>query len=251
MNILLTNDDGVNAEGINTLYSIFSEKHNVYIIAPIEEKSGSSTAITFADNLKIIHISENIYGLHGYPADCVNIGLRGEMIPKPDLVISGINNGPNLGDDVYFSGTVGGARVAYIYGISGIAISINYKGGSKYYIDAARFLLNYIAKANLFSDSTCFLNINYPDLPESKILGVKYSQLGRRKYTDKYRMTGKKNKEINMEYIKGIGISDSKTSDITEVNKGYITITPLSLDCTDYAVLQNLPAGIVPIVEIK
>ncbi len=241
MNILLSNDDGVFAEGINALYNTLSEKHNVFIIAPDEEKSGCSTGMTFKDNLKIINIAKNIYAINGFTADCVNIGLKGDIIPKADLVISGINHGPNLGDDIYFSGTVGGARVAYIYGISGIAISLNCKGKSEFFKNAARFLLGFIENPELFpGNKSLFLNINYPDLPDNEILGVKFSSLGRRKYNDSYKVTGKENGKISLQYIRETGLSGSDSSDIAELKKGYITVTPLTLDCTDYDVLNNL-----------
>ncbi len=241
MNILLTNDDGISAEGINALYEALSERHNVFIIAPEEERSGSSNAITFKDSIFARAVAKDKFAVDGYPADCVNLGLRGDIIPRVDLVVSGINHGPNIGDDIHFSGTVGGARVAYIYGVSGIAISVNCKGKSNYFNDAARFLLKYIEESDLFTNDKCsFLNINYPDLPGNKILGVKYSPLGRRNYNDFYKVTGRENGKINLQYNPVIGASKNDGSDISEVKKGYITITPLLLDCTDYEFLYKI-----------
>ena len=241
MNILLTNDDGIHSEGINALFSILSEKHNVFIIAPDEEKSGCSTAVSFKKNLEIVNIAENIFAVQGFTADCVNIGLRGDIIPKVDLVVSGINHGPNLGDDIYFSGTVGGARVAYIYGISGISFSLNCKGESRFFTDASKFLSKYIEDVKLFSGNECrFLNINYPDLPADEIIGIKYSSLGRRKYNDTYKVTSMENKKINLQFRPEIGSFKNENTDITELEKGYITITPLTLDCTDYDSIKSL-----------
>ena len=144
MHILLTNDDGIYAGGINLLYKYLSQKHDVYVIAPNEEKSGCSNAITMKSELKIETLSENKFAVNGFTADCVNIGLKGNLIPKVELVISGINHGPNCGDDVYFSGTVAGARVGHIYGISSIAISLDSYNESTNLSDASEFLLNYI-----------------------------------------------------------------------------------------------------------
>jgi 5'-nucleotidase len=241
MNILLTNDDGISAQGINALYEVLSKKHNVFIIAPEEERSGSSNAITFKDHIKARMIDENKFAVEGYPADCVNLGLKGNIIPKADLVISGINHGPNIGEDIHFSGTVGGARVAYIYGISGIAISINCKGKSHYFSDAADFLLKYIEESELLAKDNCmFLNINYPDLSPNKILGIKYTSLGKRNYSDFYEVTGRENERINLRYKSGTGVSENDGSDISEVMKGYITITPLLLDSTDYELLYKI-----------
>ncbi len=240
MNILLTNDDGVHSEGINALYETFSEHYNVYIIAPDEEKSGCSTAVSFKKHLKIINIAEKTYSVQGFTADCVNIGIKSGIIPDIDLVISGINHGPNLGDDIYFSGTVGGARVAYIYGISGIAISLNCRQKSPYFKDASDFLLNYIEDSGLFSGDSCkLLNINYPDIPKNKVNGIKYSNLGRRKYNDSYNIKSKKDGEFILEFMPQIGSGFDELSDITELENGYITITPLTLDCTDYEQLEK------------
>ncbi len=245
MNILLTNDDGVNAKGIIALFDVLSEKHNAFIIAPSDERSGSSNAMTFKNNFKIVTISKNIFAMDAFPADCVNMGLRGNIIPKADIVISGINHGPNLGDDIYFSGTVGGARVACIYGVPAIAISMNRTGDSEYFEDASKFLLNYIEKYYLYFNNKClFLNINYPDLPENKILGVRYPSLGKRRYNDSYKVLDKGDKEMNVQFNYGniMGPMKDETSDISELEKGYITITPLTLDCTDYEFLKSIPA---------
>jgi 5'-nucleotidase len=244
MNILLTNDDGVHAKGLNTLFDVLSEKHNVYIIAPDEEKSGTSNAMTFKNNFKINNISKNKYALAGFPADCVNIGIRGDIIPKVDLVISGINHGPNLGEDIYFSGTVGGARVACIMGIPGIAFSINRNGESKYFKDASVFLLNYIENLNFSFNNKClFLNINYPDLPADSIHGVKYPFLGKRIYNDNYKVISTENREMKIQFNYGniMESAENEGSDISELEKGYITITPLALDCTDYELVKSMP----------
>jgi 5'-nucleotidase len=245
MNILLTNDDGVHAKGINTLFKILSEKHSVFIIAPSNEKSGSSNAMTFKKNFKIINIAKNIYAIDAFPADCVNMALRGNIIPKADLVISGINHGPNLGEDIYFSGTVGGARVACIYGVPAIAISMNRMGESKFFTDASKFLLKYIEKNYLYFNNKClFLNINYPDLPKNKIQGVKHLSLGKRRYNDSYKMLSNNDKEIDIQFNFGniMGPFKDEISDISELEKGYITITPLTLDCTNYEFLRSITA---------
>lgn len=240
MNILLTNDDGINAEGINALYRTFSEKYNVYIMAPDEEKSGCSSAVSFKKTLVINKVAENKYSVNGFTADCVNIAIRSGIIPGIDLVISGINHGPNLGDDIYFSGTVGGARVAYIYGISGIAVSLNCRKKSRYFNDASEFLLQYIESSGLFAENTCnFFNINYPDIPKNKINGIKYTNLGRRKYNDSYNINNGKSGEFILEFMPATGSGLGEISDISHVENGYITITPLTLDCTNYKLLEK------------
>src|SRR5208337_1483348 len=125
MRILLTNDDGVNAEGILTLFRVLSQFHDTYIIAPDRERSACSNIFTMREEVKVQRIDRNIFSINGYPADCVSLGLHSDLIPGIDLVISGINHGPNLGDDIHFSGTVAGARTAFIFGKPAIAVSID------------------------------------------------------------------------------------------------------------------------------
>ena len=241
MNILLTNDDGISAEGINSLFRILSKEHAVFMIAPRDEKSGSSSAITLKSPLNVESISKNKFAVHGFPVDCVSIGLNGDIIPGIDLVISGINNGPNLGDDVYFSGTVAGARTAFIFGISGISISIDCNGNSKYFDDASRFLLKYIDDLKeLTKEGPVFLNINYPDTAADKLSGVKYTFLGKRIYNDIFKIRHQSDYQTSMELNGTISSKKIPGSDITEVGNGYISITPMTLDCTDYRYLKQI-----------
>ena len=241
MNILLTNDDGIFAQGINSLYQVLSKNHAVYMIAPKEEKSGCSSAITLREPLKVENISRNKFAVSGFPVDCVNIGLNGNIIPKTDLVISGINNGPNLGDDVYFSGTVAGARAAFIFGISGISISIDCNGNSDYFYDAAEFLLDFIDNLKeLAEESVVCFNINYPDISRDKINGVKYTFLGRREYNDMYKVLHQSDYHMSLQLHGTITSDENAGSDITEVEKGHISITPITLDSTDYVFLKKL-----------
>lgn len=256
MKILLTNDDGFQSEGIRSLFNILSLKHTVYMIAPRSEQSACSNAITVRTQLKIRIIAENIYSVNGFPADCVIIGLSGNFIPDVDLVVSGINHGPNVGDDLIFSGTVGAARTGYLFGKSAIAISINsYHRASRYADDASRFILDFIdayihaapeqkmhAEGNNKEHfiSKQFFNINYPDLPAEKIKGKKITYVGRRIYKDSFKKTQFDSDEAVVQmggYIESIPASGSDT---TELDNGFISITPLMTDCTDYESLQKI-----------
>ncbi|MFW5770658.1 MAG: 5'/3'-nucleotidase SurE [Spirochaetota bacterium] len=241
MNILLTNDDGIDAEGITALYRILSERHSVFMVAPRDEKSACSNAITIKREIPVKKKGEGVYAVDGYTADCVNIGLNGELIPGIDLVISGINHGPNLGEDVYFSGTVAGARSAYIFGVSGIAISVDSLGASDYFDDAAGFLMDFIGDFPLFShERPLLLNINYPDIPVDEIAGIQYTTLGRREYRDSYRRSGNEEKDFRMMMDGIIESHKIEGSDVTELRNGYISVTPLTLDCTDYTYLDHI-----------
>lgn len=242
MNILLTNDDGVNAAGLGALYDVLSENHAVFIIAPDEERSACSNAITVRRNLRINTVSGNKYSVDGLPADCVNIGLNGGLLPEIDLVISGINHGPNLGDDVHFSGTVGGARTALIFGVTGIAVSLDCLGTSDYFIDTALFVREFIKDYKRIERiSHICLNINYPDLPKSQVNGFKYTTLGKREYRDSYRMLSRNSETMQLQLNGTIHSVGREGSDVHELRNGYISITPLQLDCTDYTYLSRLP----------
>lgn len=241
MTILLTNDDGIYAEGIQALFNALSNDHDVFIVAPIDERSACSNAITVRTNLTINVIGEHQFAIDGYPADCVNIGLNSGLIPPVDIVIAGINHGPNLGDDIYFSGTVAGARTACIFGIHGIAVSLDCLTSSSYFADAAQFVLHFIGDILLHRNRLPFLfNINYPNIPSNEIKGVKYTNLGRRKYNDTYIVHGENNNSKTVQLAGSIESIGSDNTDVFELRNGYISVTPLTLDCTDYEFLRIL-----------
>jgi len=241
MKILLTNDDGIDAEGINSLFEILSVEHETYMIAPDRERSACSNAFTISSELKMRRINSRRYSLSGFPADCVNVGLHSGIIPEADMVISGINHGPNLGDDTFFSGTVAGARSAHIFGKRGIAISMNsYHRPSEYFNEASEFLLNYI-RDDISPDpeKPLFININYPDLPMEKIAGVKNTRTGKRLYKDSYACEDRGDDEMILRLQGSIESEFSEGTDISALDEGYISITPLTLDCTDYHYIKR------------
>lgn len=256
MKILLTNDDGIQSDGIRSLYEILSLKHSVYVIAPRSEQSACSNAITVRTELKIKRIKENMFSVSGFPADCVIIGLSGDFIPDVDLVVSGINHGPNVGDDLVFSGTVGAARTGYMFGKSAIAMSINsYHQASRYSDDASRFLLDFIDEYIIDGSDTKkspdrpkrhhkqgvhFFNINYPDLPVEKIKGKKMTYVGRRIYKDSFNKTQFASDEAVVQMGGYIESLQAAGSDATELENGFISITPLMIDCTDHDSLNNI-----------
>ena len=239
MNILITNDDGIRADGIIELSKELSKTHNVYVVAPDTQKSATGHAITIHNPIMLNdeYIDENIcaYSISGTPADCVKIGI--EALFKDiniDIVISGINNGPNLGTDVIYSGTVSAAIEGFIQNKPSIAFSLNefnvekekYKEVSKY---AAKIVNDIQDKLNLLDD--CILNVN---IPNKEVKGTKITRLGERKYENvleervspygkRYFWIGGKVKELEQEL----------DSDITAIEDGYITITPINIDMTN------------------
>lgn len=239
MRILLTNDDGINAEGIQSLYYKLSLKHETYIIAPDRERSACSNIFTMRDAIKISKTHENRFSINGYPADCVSLALHSGLIPEVDLVVSGINHGPNLGDDVHFSGTVAAARTAVIFGKPGIAISANTLHRPSVYFDQmSDFLLEFIE--NNFPFAGQYLNINYPDLPEERIKGIRYTFLSKRFYRDSYTTREQHSEnEFTMMLNGNIETRHDTDSDSDALNNGLISITPMTIDSTDYSSLPD------------
>jgi len=245
MNILLTNDDGVYAIGLLELQSALAGEHDIYIIAPDTEMSACSNAITTRSKLKIREIRDKVYSVSGFPADCVNIGINGGIIPDIDIVLSGINHGPNVGNDVIFSGTVAGARTAYVFGKSGIAVSLDsYHKPSIFYKDTSQFIKQFIQvnKKDLLAKRV-LLNINYPDVSKKEIKGVVYTHLGNRIYRDQYHKEIISDTEIAMKLDGSFEYIHDDGSDVTVIKDGYISITPLSVDCTDITYLQDIRSG--------
>ncbi len=240
MKILLTNDDGIEAEGLQILYNVLSEENEVYIIAPDQERSACSNIFTMRDELLVNRRNEYSFSISGYPADCVSLGLHSDIIPDIDLVISGINHGPNLGDDIHFSGTVAGARTSFIFGKPSLAVSIDsFHAASPFLIETSRFISKFIKTETIPADA--YLNINYPNLTAADIKGVKYTSLSKRIYKDKYILTPTDNPDqFNMKLYGIIETESAAWNDSFALENAYISITPMSIDSTDYNLLKKL-----------
>ncbi len=240
MTILLTNDDGIHAEGINALFETLSGDFDVYMFAPDKQKSACSNALTISTELRVDKINSKKFAVHGFPADCVNIGVHTDLCPEVDLVVSGINHGPNLGDDIHYSGTVAGARSGVIFGKHGIAVSINTYEKPQYLKDCAEYIRKIIHNRICRNEEyPVLININYPDMPSGQIAGVKYTRQGRRSYIDNYSVTEETDDHIKFS-LQGEVVSDfSENTDTAEITKNYITITPLQLDSTNYKLLHK------------
>jgi 5'-nucleotidase len=177
MNILISNDDGVYASGINILNDCLKKSNDTFVVAPLEERSTTGHTLSLDNPLRIVEINkkENIYGCSGYPADCTIMGFGKLMDKRPDLVVSGINRGANLGQDVFYSGTVAAAREGVFHGIPGVGISLVSGFGHReedelYFETAASFLNSFIQKPDFLSlfRPHQVVNINVPNLPTEK-----------------------------------------------------------------------------------
>ena len=246
MNILISNDDGINAEGIKILAQEISKIANTYVVAPDSPRSASGQAITLHKPILINDefIAENVeaYSTSGTPADCVKVGI--ESILKDieiDLVLSGINNGPNLGTDVIYSGTVAAAIEGLVEGKPSIALSCDSsKVSSDEYREAAKYTAKLIQKleGNLDKLNGSILNVNFPT-GEKK--GVRITKLGRRVYNnvmdDRQSIRGQRYVWMggDLEDIK-----QDKDSDIFAVENGYISITPVHINMTETNRIEEL-----------
>lgn len=230
MKILTSNDDGVFAIGNKILRKTLMTNHHTVTIAPDRERSSCGHSITLDQAIRLRKLKEDVYCCNGKPADCVLIGI-GEVMREnpPDVVISGINHGANLGQDRYYSGTIAAAREACMRGIPAIAVSLCLKKSDEtlYFEDVANFVLK-LLENGIVSDipEQCVLNINYPNLPAEKINGAKYTTLGRQIYTDEAikRVDGRGESYywLGGQYQ---GHEQIEGSDANAINEGYISLT--------------------------
>lgn len=246
MYILVTNDDGIDSEGLLRLKQALAEIGDVVIIAPDHNWSTAGHNKTIHRPLSIteVQLSDGsfAYVTDGTPSDCVSLGILGILDRKPDLVVSGINKGPNLGDDVTYSGTVAAAMEAVVSGIPAIAVSLaDYERWD--FAFAAKFtaqLARHIAKNGLSSD--VLLNVNVPNLPPERIAGVEITRLGKRVYRDvlikhQDENTGRLYYLITGDVPSGLPLEGTDFKAITE-NK--ISITPIHLDLTNHSLIEHL-----------
>ena len=238
MKILISNDDGFQAPGIVALYDALKDFADVEVIAPEHNNSAKSNALTLAAPLYVHKAHNGFRYVTGTPADCVHIALKGVLGYKPDLVVSGINNGANMGDDTIYSGTVGAAMEAYLFGVPAIAFSQIEKGWA--HVDSAarvaRRLVERIERERMLEGPAWLLNVNIPNLPFDELKPIKVSRLGRRHAAEKV-ITQESPRGETMYWIAGAGgAKDSgEGTDFHATSEGHVALTPLQIDLTDHA----------------
>jgi 5'-nucleotidase len=245
MNILLTNDDGIYFEGLWSLQKLLSKKHHVTVVAPDRERSAIGHAITLHAPLRVIKMSINgsgpCWAVSGTPVDCIKLGILEILKKKPEMVISGINPGANVGINVNYSGTVSAAKEAALYGIAAIAVSME-GNNTVHYNDAAEFiekLVEKVARKKLALGT--FLNVNFPDLPMAEISGVRICRQNTALYTEFIeKRIDPRNKIYYWQGFAPIPCDKDSDLDSTAVNQNYISITPIKCDMTDYKMLDKL-----------
>jgi 5'-nucleotidase len=241
MRILVTNDDGIHSRGFEYLVRALSGLGEVYVIVPDQQRSAASHSMTLDKPLRVQKLEERKFLVNGTPSDCVRLGILGLMKEDVELVVAGINTGPNLGDDVSYSGTVGAALEGALLEVPSLAISLVVTGGYHFEVAAnfGRFLAAKILQEGL--PRNVYLNVNIPDLPVDEIRGVEITRRGKRIYgkeiQERIDPRGEKYYWIAGENLSGVS---EQGTDIAAVERNKISITPFSLDSTDYKMMEVL-----------
>jgi 5'-nucleotidase len=239
MRILISNDDGYKADGIIQLAKSLSEIAEVIVVAPSENKSAASSSLTIGKPLKPIQIEKNIYVIDATPSDCVHLALCGFIEESIDLVVTGINFGANLGDDVIYSGTVAGAIEGRFLGLPSIAMSLASWECNHFETagNVAKLLVSQIDKAPLANNT--IINVNVPDIPMSDIKGIKSTRLGNRHKSEpsiqdlidpSLYWIGENGKEAD----------NGEGTDFHAVSNNFVSVTPLQIDLTKYPELTQV-----------
>lgn len=242
MNILISNDDGYLSQGIATLAKIAGEFANVRIVAPERDRSGVSNSLTLDRPLRIRSADNGFYYVSGTPTDCIHLGLHALTDFKPDLVLSGINHGANMGDDTLYSGTVAAATEAYLMGIPAIAISLTSSQFSKYAITAEKAtwsILSHLLSRPI--EQPILWNINIPAISPEQLRGHKITRLGRRHHAQNViPALDPRGKEIYWIGPAGEVADTEHDTDFAACDNGFVSITPLQIDLTAYTQLNAL-----------
>jgi len=239
MRILVSNDDGYQAEGIKKLTQSLSEIAEVIVVAPNENKSAASSSLTIGKPLKPVQIDENIFAIDATPSDCVHLALCGFLKESIDLVVTGINLGANLGDDVIYSGTVAGAIEGRFLGLPSIAISLASWKCKNFETAAiiAKRLVEKIEKAPLSHNT--IINVNVPDVPIEQIKGIKSTRLGNRHMSEP---SIQDQNDPSLYWIgeNGPEADNGEGTDFYAVNNNFVSVTPLQIDLTRYSEIETV-----------
>ncbi len=245
MKILISNDDGVHAPGLAHLADALSKIADVTVVAPDRNRSGVSNSLTLENPLRVITAVNGFYSVNGTPTDCVHIAITGLLKEAPDMVVSGINEGSNLSDDVLYSGTVAAATEGRFLGFPAIAISLAGPRCEHYDTAArvAKLLVEQIRKSPLTFDT--ILNVNVPDVPFSELRGIQVTRLGTRHIAEPtIKSLDPRGRKIFWIGLPGSEQDAGPGTDFYAVNSGYVSITPLQLDLTQYKVIDELSSWV-------
>lgn len=242
MTILISNDDGVHAPGIRTLVHQLRKSTEVFVMAPDRDRSGASHSLTLDRPLRVTELENGFYSINGTPKDCVHLAVTGWLPQPPSMVISGINHGYNLGDDVLYSGTVAAAMEGSFLGIPSLAISLAYKNGKPIHFataaKVAEILMMHYNKHPLPAGT--LLNINIPDLPFDQLKGFKVCRLGTRERAEPIiQAEDARGRRIYWVGESGPALDAGPDTDFWAIKHDMVSITPLHTDLTKYTQLED------------
>lgn len=248
MKILISNDDGVHAPGLAHLAEALGKIADITVVAPDSNRSGVSNSLTLENPLRVVTASNGFYSVNGTPTDCVHLAVTGLLKSAPDMVVSGINEGSNLSDDVIYSGTVAAATEGRFLGLPAIAISL---AGPRceHYDTAAQVAKILIEQLQLQPLTTMtVLNVNVPDLPFSELKGIQVTRLGTRHIAEPtIKAVDPRGRKIFWVGPPGTEQEAGPGTDFYAVNSGYVSITPLHFDLTQHRVLDELSNWVQPL----
>lgn len=241
LNILISNDDGYRAEGLSCLARHLRDLGSITVVAPDRNRSGASNSLTLDSPLRVHKAEPDIYYVNGTPTDCVHLAVTGLLEEEPDMVVSGINHGPNLGDDVLYSGTVAAAMEGRFLGLPAVAISL--AAGDDCHFDTAgrvaRQLIDRLMARPLPSDS--ILNINVPNMPYDDLQGIEATRLGYRHRAEPVvPAMDPRGRRIFWVGAAGASADAGPGTDFHAVANGRVSVTPLQVDLTRHVDLPNL-----------
>ena len=241
MRILLSNDDGYFAPGLAALAEALRGVGEVVVVAPEQNRSGASNSLTLDRPLLLKQAASGFYFVNGTPTDCVHLAVTGMLDELPDIIVSGINNGANMGDDTIYSGTVAAATEGFLLGIPSIAISLTSFEGNNFTTAGrvARELVERFVRDPI--REPVLLNVNVPDIPYSELNGMEVTRLGRRhKAEPVVKMTSPRNETVYWVGAAGAAADSGPGTDFNAVERGVVSITPLQIDLTHSAQLPSI-----------
>lgn len=241
MKILVSNDDGYLATGINTLAKALAEIADIVVVAPDRNHSGASNSLTLHTPLRIHEVEENRYFVNGTPTDCVHLALSGFLEHDPDIVVSGINHGANLGDDVIYSGTVAAAMEGRFLGFPAIAVSLVGQH-AEHFDTAARVVCDLIARLQRNPlPGDVILNVNVPDLPYDELNGIVATRLGFRHRSEALvRTRDPYGRTIYWIGPAGAGEDTGPGTDFEALGRGAVAVTPIKVDLTRHEAVPRI-----------
>ena len=244
MRILISNDDGYLAPGINALATALAPVAEIVVVAPDSNRSGASNSLSLDRPLSVQRAANGFYFVNGTPTDCVHVALTGLLDYRPDLVVSGINNGPNMGDDTLYSGTVAAATEGYLFGIPAIAFSQGTYGW-EHIDDAAQLARDIVLRHFDALPQPYLLNVNIPNRPYAELTQIVATRLGRRHQAEPViRALDPRGKEIFWIGPPGATKDAGPGTDFHACTQGQVSITPLQIDLTHKTQLDALAKGL-------